>query len=105
MEHIYDWSGDAQYDLVTCFEVLEHDPNEYAAASSLATYTKEDGLCLLSTPDIRFCISDSHNADRLEHVRSFTPESLKTVLSMCFEQVEVIPQPDRSLVAACRGPK
>jgi 2-polyprenyl-3-methyl-5-hydroxy-6-metoxy-1,4-benzoquinol methylase len=72
------------FDLVVSFQVIEHleDPTSYVDA--LAELMCQDGLALVSTPNIR--TSDGVNP---YHVHEYTAEELAACLGKRFERVEV----------------
>ena len=78
--------GDADsFDLITCFETIEHVPDADAALRNLRRVLRPDGLLLLSSPN-RGIVSP--HARRLEdppqntfHVREFMPRELAAALS------------------------
>ena len=45
-----DFSFGRQFDVVTCFELIEHVGNQYRAIEKIAAALKEDGLLVISTP-------------------------------------------------------
>lgn len=72
--------GDATFDAVTMFDVLEHIPNDAKAASEALRVTRADGWVLLSTPNAdwrypyhgfmrRWCPPESRLMNEWGHVR------------------------------------
>jgi hypothetical protein len=104
MADTYDWcSIKDKFDLVTCFEVLEHVPNAVSALEVLRDATSKDGTCLISVPDGPACFDWTiPSAERFEHVRAFSVETFAAALGKHFSSVEIVVG-DGSLVATCRG--
>jgi 2-polyprenyl-3-methyl-5-hydroxy-6-metoxy-1,4-benzoquinol methylase len=79
----------SNFDLVTCIETIEHLPDEplEATLAQLRRIVKPGGYALLTTPCAEnlergmgycpFCEAEFH---AWQHVRSFTPESLRKIL-------------------------
>jgi 2-polyprenyl-3-methyl-5-hydroxy-6-metoxy-1,4-benzoquinol methylase len=73
-----------RYDLITCFETIEHVPNYKSALLNLHKLLKPDGLLLISSPN-RVITSPNCNsfADKPEnkfHTQEFTPDELLEML-------------------------
>lgn len=105
MASVYDWSYTA-HDLVILFEVLEHLPNEVAAAGALSSFTKPGGAALVSVP-VGYLYVEDHKAEdsQYQHVRAFNADSLEEALMHGFETITVSQGSDRTYVAECRDPK
>lgn len=65
----------ASFDYIVCQEVIEHVENPWSLLRLARKYIKDDGLFLLTTPNIH-----SHSSKKIfrktEHFRWFTPECL-----------------------------
>jgi len=48
---IYDLAKNGEYDLITCFETIEHVQDDRAALRKLHDALKEDGYLIISTPN------------------------------------------------------
>lgn len=106
-EDWYDWSpAGATFDLVVLFEVLEHLPDTQVAMERLALFTKPNGTALVSVPVGKKWIEDEHANDLwFQHLRAFTPNTLKYVLDQGFVESVVSEGFDGSFVAKCALPK
>jgi SAM-dependent methyltransferase len=104
MTDTYDWCNSKdKFDLVTCFEVLEHVPDADAALSVLREATDKNGACLISVPDGPASFDRTiPSAERFEHVRAFSVETFVAALGKHFVSVEIAVG-DGSLVATCRS--
>ncbi len=77
------WRGHT-YDLITCFETIEHVPDYRSALSNLFALLKAGGTLLISSPNRPItspdCLSlDDRPANRF-HVQEFMPEELAIAL-------------------------
>jgi 2-polyprenyl-3-methyl-5-hydroxy-6-metoxy-1,4-benzoquinol methylase len=72
--NITQWSGmSQQFDLVCCSHVLEHVPDDLALLHHLRGLTRYGGVVLLNVP-INEVLADP------KHIRSYTRESLRSVI-------------------------
>ncbi|PZS34806.1 MAG: hypothetical protein DLM61_02960, partial [Pseudonocardiales bacterium] len=87
---------DRSFDLVTCFEAIEHvaDPNR--ALSELRRVLRPDGLLLLSSPN-----RDVYIPGNRSQVHEYTPEELEQALSACFEHVRLYRQQNHLASLIC----
>ena len=78
------FKSDIQYDVIVCFETIEHVDDYNKTLANLRTLLKEDGMLLVSSPNR--CIaspkakSSSDKLENIHHVNEFTVEELKTIL-------------------------
>lgn len=76
--------GKAEFDLVTCFEVIEHIPDEQEFAKRLYSQLKPGGKLVLTTPSLQnllYKIGFYRKFDaEVGHLRRYTPETLKATL-------------------------
>lgn len=63
------------YDLVTCFDVLEHVNNEREFINEISLYTKKDGYLLITAPALNILWSD-HDVIH-HHFKRYTKRTLK----------------------------
>jgi SAM-dependent methyltransferase len=80
-------SGD--FDLVVCFEVLEHIAEQETVVDELARVTATDGVLLASSPN-----RDIYLPGNPHHVRELLPEELRTLMARRFRHVELLRQHD-----------
>lgn len=75
---------DRRFDLVTNFQVLEHlrEPGDFLRA--LASVLKPDGTLMLTTPNRLTTVSENPY-----HVREYTAEELRDLLTPVFGRVEI----------------
>jgi ubiquinone/menaquinone biosynthesis C-methylase UbiE len=80
---------EASFDLVTCFEAIEHVEQPGAALTEFARVLNPEGLLLISSPNrIVYPPGNPH------HVHEFEPEELREALSKRFSQVVLLRQHD-----------
>lgn len=70
-----------QFDVVVCFEVLEHLPNLDVGMTAISDYMKDDGVALISLP--------LHQPSVYHHKRDFGYQQWKAMLSQYFNVGEV----------------
>lgn len=77
------------YDGVICIEVIEHVEDDFALVKRMARVLKSSGWLYLTTPngDYRKNEPPHYNPD---HVRHYTREQLKELLSLHFDFVDVV---------------
>lgn len=73
-----------QNDCVIAVEVLEHVPRDDRFVEEVHPGLRPGGVFVMTTPNGDFVKNTNPN-----HVRDYTREQLRTVLSSCFETVEV----------------
>lgn len=75
---------DGEFDLVVCFEAIEHVPEPEKVLDELARVLSDDGLLLVSTPN-----RDVYTPGNPFHLRELTPHELEAELSRRFKTVEI----------------
>jgi len=78
---------DASFDLVTCFEVIEHVGEQRAVIAELARVLRPGGMMLISSPN-----RDRYPPGNPFHVRELTPGELKALLTESFSHVRLLRQ-------------
>lgn len=73
-----------QFDVVTCWAVIEHVPDTHAAASRLASLVKTGGYLIMSTPEAGTALT-RHAAGRSPWF--YPPEHLTLISPQAFESV------------------
>ena len=74
--------GDDEFDLVTCFEAIEHVTEPEVVLDELARVLRPDGLLLVSTPN-----RDVYTPGNPFHLRELTPNELEAELEKRFRSV------------------
>lgn len=82
---------DATFDLITCFEVIEHVPNPFEVIAELSRLLKRDGILLISTPN-KAEYSDANNYKNEFHVKEFYIEEFREFLASHFALVDFLGQ-------------
>jgi ubiquinone/menaquinone biosynthesis C-methylase UbiE len=78
---------DDAFDLVVCFETIEHVPNPESALSELQRVTAPDGLLIVSTPN-----KHQYRVENEYHEREFFHEEFVELLRARFASVEILLQ-------------
>lgn len=97
---IYDLTKKGDYDLITCFETIEHVQDDRAALRKLHDALKEDGYLIISTPNRRIT---SPKAKKITdkpsnqfHTREYLLNEFIQVLEECkFKVIDVYGQRNR----------
>ena len=79
----------ASFDLVVCFEVLEHIVEQEAVMDELARLTAPGGVLLASSPN-----RDVYLPGNPHHIRELVPEELLALVAGRFPHVELLRQHD-----------
>lgn len=104
MKDTYDWS-EGPYDMIMCFEVVEHVPDANLALRALHKALAPNGTCFISVPDGPMSFDPTiPGAERFEHLRAFSTRSLAEALMPLFEEVNIT-RGDGSFVATCTKPR
>jgi SAM-dependent methyltransferase len=74
--------ADDEFDLVVCFEAIEHVPEPDLVLDELARVLKPEGLLIVSTPN-----RDVYTPGNPFHLRELTPNELEAELSKRFRSV------------------
>jgi 2-polyprenyl-3-methyl-5-hydroxy-6-metoxy-1,4-benzoquinol methylase len=80
---------DNRFDLVVCFEVIEHVEEQDAVIAELARVLAPGGILALSSPN-----RDVYPAGNPHHVHEYVPEELRAALATHFAHVELRRQHD-----------
>jgi len=83
--------ADRSFDVITCFEVIEHVSNPEAVIIELARLLKSDGVLLISTPN-KAEYSDLHDYKNPFHVREFYIDEFRPLLTEHFASVHFLGQ-------------
>ena len=75
---------DAAFDLIVCFETIEHVEDPRAALTELARVLSPDGLMVVSTPERRLT-----GGDNPHHLHELTREELESELAERFASVQL----------------
>lgn len=75
---------DGSFDLIVCFEVLEHVDRAPEAIAELTRVLSPDGVLAMSSPN-----PDVYVPGNPHHVHEFSPQELRTVLAVHFPHIEV----------------
>ena len=80
--------ADGSFDVVTCFEALEHVVEHDQLIDEIKRVLTSDGVLVVSTPD-RIVYSEEQGRDNPFHAREVTQDELVALLSTGFAQVRV----------------
>ena len=80
--------GDASFDAVLSFQVIEHVSNPAAYLSEAARVTRPGGLLILATPDRRSRLWPGQRPWNRYHLTEFEPTGLAALLTPWYDLVE-----------------
>ena len=80
---------DAAFDVVCCFEAIEHVPEPERLVAELRRVLRADGVCVVSTPRVEETTTDSANPF---HTVELAPDDLARILRSRFDDVELYGQ-------------
>ena len=81
---------DESFDVVTCFEVIEHVPEPGTLLSELRRVVKRKGIVLLSTPNRALRLLPFQRPWNVEHLREYGLSALRSRLSKHFPSFRVL---------------
>jgi len=79
---------DESFDLVVCFELIEHLADHEGLLGGIDRVLRPDGLLVLSTPDRRI-YTEAHDYHNPFHVRELSEPELRTLLAGWFPNVRL----------------
>jgi SAM-dependent methyltransferase len=82
---------DGSFDVITCFEVIEHVPDPALVIAEIARLLSKDGLLLISTPN-KAEYSDKNNYKNEYHLKEFYIEEFRDFLLKHFISVHFLGQ-------------
>jgi 2-polyprenyl-3-methyl-5-hydroxy-6-metoxy-1,4-benzoquinol methylase len=82
--------GDAEFDLVTSFQVLEHVPDPRAFLADLARVTRPGGQIILATPNAAIRLYPGMTPWNRFHVHEYVADELRALLLDVFPAVRVL---------------
>jgi SAM-dependent methyltransferase len=82
---------DGYFDVITCFEVIEHVPDPALVITEIARLLSKDGLLLISTPN-KAEYSDKNNYKNEYHLKEFYIEEFRDFLLKHFTSVHFLGQ-------------
>ncbi len=80
-------AGDRPFDIVVCFEVIEHVADPERLVGEVRRVLQPDGVFFVSTPNRKTYSEDRHTANPF-HVREFHFHEFRTLLRRQFKHVE-----------------
>jgi 2-polyprenyl-3-methyl-5-hydroxy-6-metoxy-1,4-benzoquinol methylase len=90
--------ADASFDLITCFEMIEHvdHQTQIAAVESMARMLRPGGRLIISTPDPRYT---APYGDNPYHLREMNEEQFRDLLVPHFKHIKMLKQWVRPSIA------
>ena len=82
---------DGYFDVITCFEIIEHVPDPALVITEIARLLSKDGLLLISTPN-KAEYSDKNNYKNEYHLKEFYIEEFRDFLLKHFTSVHFLGQ-------------
>jgi ubiquinone/menaquinone biosynthesis C-methylase UbiE len=81
---------DHSYEIVTCFEVIEHVPEPDMLVSELRRVLKEDGVLILTTPNRAVRLRPLKRPRNPEHLREYTLKAFQRKFERRFPLFELL---------------
>jgi ubiquinone/menaquinone biosynthesis C-methylase UbiE len=81
---------DHSFQVITCFEVIEHIPKPDVVLSNIRRLLKTDGVLLLTTPNRAMRLLPFQPPWNKEHLREYTLRSLRKTLKNHFPSFELL---------------
>ncbi|OBR64338.1 hypothetical protein A7K91_12545 [Paenibacillus oryzae] len=79
------------FDIVVCFETIEHVPDPFTALNNLKRVLKKDGVLIISTPN-KAVYSDEKQFNNPHHIYEFYFTDFQESLEKCFPKIEIYGQ-------------
>jgi GT2 family glycosyltransferase/2-polyprenyl-3-methyl-5-hydroxy-6-metoxy-1,4-benzoquinol methylase/glycosyltransferase involved in cell wall biosynthesis len=83
--------GDGEFDVITCFEAIEHVREQHELLRLVRSRLAEGGVFLVSTPDVRV-YTHEHGNDNPFHVKELTEDEFRALLGEFFGTVRMLRQ-------------
>jgi ubiquinone/menaquinone biosynthesis C-methylase UbiE len=83
---------DSAFDLVTCFEMIEHVEDAPAVLSQISGVMSKDGILLVSTPNKAVYVAGGRGGTNPFHRREYTLQEFERLLTNEFATVSIIGQ-------------
>ena len=83
--------NDGAFDVIATFETIEHVGDARAMVLELRRVLRRGGRLVLSTPNRLFGPPERHSANQF-HIREFTADELRDLLSESFDEVQLFGQ-------------
>jgi len=97
-----DASIDGRFDLITCFEMLEHVIDVDVVLSKIKSLLTDNGIAMFTVPDKNGIYGDEHDVKfNASHIREYDADSFREALSKHFNVVECVAQ-DNLIYATCK---
>jgi len=87
-----DFLKDRKFDVIICFEVIEHVANYFQCLKEIRRLLKHDGILIISTPNKRYYNPNSEKLVNPFHVIEFELADFKELLGKYFGNVKVFGQ-------------
>lgn len=87
---------DQAFDLITCFETIEHVEDDAALVGELHRVVSATGVALISTPVRGFGDPDGERSENPFHLREYLADELLALLRPSFRSVELLGQAPRA---------
>jgi SAM-dependent methyltransferase len=81
---------DGAFDLITCFQLIEHLPDYEDFFAEVTRVLAPDGTVLITTPNGAHRLNPGMGPWNEYHVTEFTPDELRALLEQHFDDVEIL---------------
>jgi len=80
------------FDLVTCFELIEHVAQDEVVVRSISGLLAEGGICLISTPNAETYVAGGEGGSNPYHCREYSSDEFEALLKTAFGGVTMLEQ-------------
>lgn len=80
------------FDLITCFELIEHVEEDAAVVGAMASMLSESGICLVSTPNASTYVAGGEEGSNPYHFREYEAGEFEALLRARFPHVLMLEQ-------------
>jgi len=86
----------SSFDLIVCYEVIEHVENIHQVLQTIKSLLKPDGIFIASTPNKKLSFQNHGNPVNPFHIKEYTKDEFQTLLLQYFNNVQIQGQHHRN---------
>lgn len=84
--------GDNKFEVITCFETIEHVADHQKVMNELKRVLKPDGILIISTPDLKSTHHHAGNGQNPFHLKELDFQEFNGLINQYFEQSIILNQ-------------